>query len=171
MVTWLRGHKSEMVSLLISISLSVKEYIEEKWDWDQKWDCLAFMARSQNSLTKFCILQMIDWFLISVFSVSFRGQCQQECHHSRNTGKLKRVNIYGFFCWIQVCSNEVPRPFPREDDWEIAKINWRNLENLHLQNHWANFNQTWHKPSLGKGNSSLFKWRALHYFVGELILK
>ena len=39
-----RGHKSEMVSLLISVSLSVKEYIEEKWDWDQKWDRLAFMA-------------------------------------------------------------------------------------------------------------------------------
>ena len=40
----LQGHKSETVSILISISLSVKEYIEEKWDWDQKWDCLAFMA-------------------------------------------------------------------------------------------------------------------------------
>ena len=33
-----------MVSLLISISLSVKEYIEEKWDRDQKWDRLTFMA-------------------------------------------------------------------------------------------------------------------------------
>ena len=26
-----------------------------------------------------------------------------------------------------------------------------------LQNHWANFNQTWHKASFGGGNSSLFK--------------
>ena len=42
--TWLRGHKSETISLLISISLSVKEYIGEKWDWDQKWDRLTFMA-------------------------------------------------------------------------------------------------------------------------------
>ena len=41
---WLQGHKSETVSILISISLSVKEYIEEKWDWDQKWDRLPFMA-------------------------------------------------------------------------------------------------------------------------------
>ena len=41
---WLQGHKSETVSLLISISLSEKEYIEEKWDWDQKWDRLSFMA-------------------------------------------------------------------------------------------------------------------------------
>ena len=28
---------------------------------------------------------------------------------------------------------------------------------LLLQNHWANFNQTWHKASLGEGDSSLFK--------------
>ena len=25
------------------------------------------------------------------------------------------------------------------------------------QNHWANFNQTWHKASLGEGDSCLFK--------------
>ena len=34
-----------------------------------------------------------------------------------------------------------------------------NFSHFHLllQNHWANFNQTWHKVSLGEGNSSLFK--------------
>ena len=31
---------------------------------------------------------------------------------------------------------------------------------LLLQNHWANFNQTWHKESLSEGDSSLIKWRA-----------
>ena len=31
---------------------------------------------------------------------------------------------------------------------------------LILQNHWFNFNQTWHKTSLGNWNSSLFKWKA-----------
>ena len=30
---------------------------------------------------------------------------------------------------------------------------------LLLQNHWANFNQTWHKVSEGEGDSRLFKWR------------
>jgi hypothetical protein len=30
---------------------------------------------------------------------------------------------------------------------------------LLLHNHWANFNQTWHKSSLGEGDSSLFKGR------------
>jgi hypothetical protein len=32
---------------------------------------------------------------------------------------------------------------------------------LLLQNHWANFNQTRHKSSLGGGDSSFFKWRGL----------
>ena len=35
------------------------------------------------------------------------------------------------------------------------------------QNHWANFNQTWHKASLCKGDSSLFKWRALLFVKGR----
>lgn len=29
-----------------------------------------------------------------------------------------------------------------------------------LQNHWANFNLTWHKALLGEGDSNLLKWRA-----------
>ena len=29
------------------------------------------------------------------------------------------------------------------------------------------FNQTWHKVSLGEGNSSLFKWRALPFLGGD----
>ena len=34
-----------------------------------------------------------------------------------------------------------------------------NFSHFHLllQNHRANFNQTWHKASLGEGDSSLFK--------------
>ena len=32
--------------------------------------------------------------------------------------------------------------------------------NLLFQNRWANFNQTWHKASVGEGGQSLFKWRA-----------
>ena len=37
---------------------------------------------------------------------------------------------------IQVCSNEGPRPFPRGDNYEIAKIHWRNYNFFLLQNHW-----------------------------------
>ena len=38
---------------------------------------------------------------------------------------------------------------------------------LLLQNNWANFNQTWHNPSLGEGDSGLFKWRALSLSKGR----
>ena len=47
----------------------------------------------------------------------------------------------------QVCSNEGPRHFPRGDNYEIAKNILIKLKNLLLQNHCANFNQTWHKAS------------------------
>ena len=33
-----------------------------------------------------------------------------------------------------------------------------NFSHFHLlENHWAYFNQTWHKASIGEGDSSLFK--------------
>ena len=60
---------------------------------------------------------------------------------------------------IQVCSNEGPRLFPMGDNYEIAKIHCKILKILRLQNHWANFKQTWPKASLSEGDSSLFKWR------------
>ena len=40
----------------------------------------------------------------------------------------------------------------------VVVVNFSHFHLL-LQNHWANFNKTWHKASLGKGDSSLFKWR------------
>ena len=42
-----------------------------------------------------------------------------------------------------------------------------NFKNLLLKNHWANFNQTWHKSSLCEGDSSLFKWKALPFGRGD----
>ena len=51
---------------------------------------------------------------------------------------------------------------PRGDNYKKAKILWRNLfKSLLLQNHWTNFNQTWHNASLGEEDSSLFKRRAI----------
>ena len=35
-------------------------------------------------------------------------------------------------------------------------VNFSHFQLL-LNNHWANFNQSWHKASLGKGNSKLLK--------------
>ena len=37
---------------------------------------------------------------------------------------------------------------------------------LLLKNHWVNFNQTWHKAPLGKGDSSLLKRRAPPFSKG-----
>ena len=46
-----------------------------------------------------------------------------------------------------------------------------NFSHFHLllQNHWANFSQTWQKASLGEGNSNFLKWRALLYSKGRLL--
>ena len=38
---------------------------------------------------------------------------------------------------------------------------------LILKNHWANFNHTLHKASLGDGDSCLFKWRAMPFCKGR----
>ena len=48
----------------------------------------------------------------------------------------------------------------------VVVVNFSHFHLL-LQNHWANSNQTWHKASLGEGNLSLFKWRALPFPRGD----
>jgi hypothetical protein len=57
---------------------------------------------------------------------------------------------------IQVCSKEGDCPSPGGDKSENTLKIFKNL----LQNQLAKIDQTWHKLSLGKGNSSLFKQRA-----------
>ena len=48
----------------------------------------------------------------------------------------------------------------------VVVVNFSHFHLL-LQNHWANFNQNWHKASLGKGDSSLFKWRTPPFSKGR----
>ena len=52
---------------------------------------------------------------------------------------------------IQNYLNEDPRPYPRGDNSENTPMKFKNQL---LLNHLANFNQTYHKPSLGVGDSS-----------------
>ena len=81
---------------------------------------------------------------------------------SRTTGPIsnKLGTVHPWVKEIQVSSNEGPCPFLRGGNNEIVKIHWWNFfKNIPPYNHWANFSQTWHKASLGEGNSSLFKWR------------
>ena len=50
-----------------------------------------------------------------------------------------------FFKWREL-------PFSKGNNYEIAKNINEIKKNLLLQNHWVNFNQTWHKASLGEGD-------------------
>ena len=55
------------------------------------------------------------------------------------------------------CSNEGTCPFPREDNYGIAENTLTEFKIIPLRNHWANFNLTLHKASLGKGDSIFFQ--------------
>ena len=53
---------------------------------------------------------------------------------------------------------------------EIITKYWKyidEIKNLLLQNHWANFNQTWNKAYLIEGNLGFFKWRAHPFPRGD----
>ena len=61
--------------------------------------------------------------------------------------------------WVkgnQVCLNEGLRPFPRGDYYKKRKT---KLKKSLLQNHWANFNQFWHKAYLGEDSNE----KAINY--------
>ena len=57
-------------------------------------------------------------------------------------------------CWgLNFFSNEGLRLFPRGDNYEIAKIHWRNLKIL-LKQLSQYFNQIWHKVYLSNEDST-----------------
>jgi hypothetical protein len=70
---------------------------------------------------------------------------------------IKLVTNYPWVKGIQLCSNKGPGPLQRGDNHKKCKNGMVSFKNLLLKNYWANFNQTWHISSLGKGDSSLFK--------------
>ena len=59
-----------------------------------------------------------------------RGTSSLKIFFSRTAGLIstKLGTMHPWVKEIQVCSNEEPRPFPSEDNYEIAKIHWRNLK-------------------------------------------
>ena len=77
---------------------------------------------------------------------------------SRTTGPIstKLCTKHPWVIGIKVCSNELTHPFPRENNNEIAKIHRFDFEksSSELQ---GQYNQTWHKKSLGERELSLFK--------------
>jgi hypothetical protein len=75
---------------------------------------------------------------------------------SRTTGhiSIKLVTNHPWVKGIQICSIKGPGPLQRGANHKNVKLGWGHLKN------WANFDQTWHKSSLGEGDSSLFKERS-----------
>jgi hypothetical protein len=55
------------------------------------------------------------------------------------------------------CSNKGTGPLQRGDNHKNEKNRVGSFKNPLLQNHLANFNQTWHKSSLGVGDLRLFE--------------
>jgi hypothetical protein len=53
---------------------------------------------------------------------------------------------------IQACSNKGSGPLQRGDNNKNVKMGVGSFDNLLLQNHCANFNQTRNKSSLGEGD-------------------
>ena len=61
---------------------------------------------------------------------------------------------------IQVCSNEGPRPFSREDNNEIAEIHWQNLNIFFSRTDGLISTKLGTKHPWVKGIQVVFKWRA-----------
>ena len=101
-----------------------------------KWRALSFPRGNNYEIVK------IHWRNFKIFS--------------RTTGPIstKLSTKHPWMKGIQVSSNEGHCPFPKGDNYEIAKT-LTKFKNLLLKNHWANLNQTWHKAFLG--------WRGLKF--------
>ena len=88
---WLRGHKSEAVSLLVSVSLFLYIFFYRKWDWDQKWDHLTFMAPEPD------VHWMCPCMLLVLMSRSSRVLKLSVLTQSRFNSQRDSI----FLCWFQ----------------------------------------------------------------------
>jgi hypothetical protein len=59
------------------------------------------------------------------------------------------------------------KPHPQGEIIAKEKKSLKAFKNLLLYKQQANFNQTWYKSSLGKGNSKLYKSRARSFSKGR----
>ena len=73
-------------------------------------------------------------------------------NHGANSNQM--LTKYPWVKWIQVCSSEGQRSFPRADNYKITKIHWRNLKIF--------FTRT-AVPISTKFGSSILGWRLLKY--------
>jgi hypothetical protein len=71
---------------------------------------------------------------------------------------MLKIYMYHFTKYLTVFSSPELKAQVSYSDRPVSVCKLLHFRLL-LQNHWANFNQTWHKSSLGEGHSSLFKRR------------
>ena len=113
-------------SVCLSVCLSVNFshfhlLLKNHWaNFNQTWHSVS-LGEGDSSLFKWRAtweLRKINWQLLKIF-------------FSRTTGSIltKLGTKHPWVKGIQVYSNEGPRPFPRADNYEIAKLHWQNLKN------------------------------------------
>ena len=102
---------------------------------------------------------------------------------STRTFNIKIVNFmtlwsglyarFGFYCQLMFSSPELKAQVSFSDQLSSVVCLSVHLSvifshvYLLLQNHWANFNQNWHKVSLGEENSCFFKWNMKNFSKGD----
>ena len=106
-----------------------------------------------------CEVAKIDWQNLKIF-------------FSRTTWPFstKLVTMHPWVKGIQVCLNEGPNPFRRGDYYKNSKNTLTKLKKSLFQNHWANFNQFWHRASLGEdSNEKTISYHKVNIFFLLLI--
>ena len=95
-----------------------------KWViWGWIWRVLQLFS-SWAFLIKLCLLSIVVVNVVVVVIVNFHIII----FFSWTRGPISTKHPWGR--GIQICSNEGPRPFPRRNYYEIAKIHWLNLKIL-----------------------------------------
>jgi hypothetical protein len=88
---------------------------------------------------------------------------------------ISMVQLFGKYVnLVFVSLHVICKPFLAHQSWKlkwafliVCPSVYKLLQFRLLQNQWTNFNQTWHKSSLGGGESKFFKWRGLPFSKGR----
>ena len=125
------------------------------WDYFNTYHIQKLFIFKTISLYMYLFWSQFIVVVVVVVVVKF----SQFFFFSRTTGPhlIKPGTKHCLVKGIHVCANEDHIFF----QGEIITKEWKS------QKHWANFNQTWHKTSLGEGNSRVFKYRIPPFSKGN----
>jgi hypothetical protein len=103
-----------------------------------------------------CLFRLLNrsWIVITytanTLPTTSKACLQQEIESVKCTGKLCGMELLAY---LRICTS-----------YTALTTNILNQKILFLHNQKVNFNQTWYKSSLGKGNFELFKQRPRSFF-------